>query len=41
MGVDQNANWCVTKPWFDILMGTRKDYLHAPKPQPAAQPQAA
>jgi sterol desaturase/sphingolipid hydroxylase (fatty acid hydroxylase superfamily) len=26
MGRDQNANWCVTYPWFDILMGTRKEY---------------
>ncbi len=24
MGADQNANWCVTKPWFDYVMGTRK-----------------
>ena len=27
MGPDQEANWCVTKPWFDLLMGTRKPYL--------------
>jgi hypothetical protein len=27
MGPDQHANWCVTKPWFDELMGTRKPYL--------------
>ena len=27
MGPDQDANWCVTKPWFDIVMGTRKPYL--------------
>ncbi len=20
---NQNANWCVTKPWFDYIMGTR------------------
>lgn len=26
MGPDQDANWCVTKPWFDQLMGTRKPY---------------
>jgi hypothetical protein len=26
MGRDQNANWCVTYPWFDIVMGTRKEY---------------
>ena len=24
MGKDQNANWCVTAPWFDVLIGTRK-----------------
>jgi len=24
MGPDQDANWCVTKPWFDLLMGTRQ-----------------
>jgi hypothetical protein len=23
LGADQDANWCVTRPWFDILMGTR------------------
>jgi hypothetical protein len=27
MGPNQHANWCVTKPWFDQLMGTRKPYL--------------
>lgn len=26
MGKDQNANWCVTHPWFDHVMGTRKVY---------------
>ncbi len=26
MGKDQNANWCVTHPWFDHVMGTRKKY---------------
>jgi hypothetical protein len=26
MGRDQNANWCVTYPWFDIILGTRKEY---------------
>lgn len=27
---DQDANWCVTKPWFDYLMGTRviRDATH-------------
>ena len=24
MGAEQDANWCVTKPWFDLLVGTRQ-----------------
>lgn len=24
MGPDQDANWCVTRPWFDHVMGTRQ-----------------
>jgi sterol desaturase/sphingolipid hydroxylase (fatty acid hydroxylase superfamily) len=34
MGRNQDANWCVTWPWFDWLMGTRQRYLEeeeAPK----------
>lgn len=27
MGPDQDANWCVTRPWFDDLLGTRKPYV--------------
>lgn len=27
MGPDQDANWCVTRPWFDHLMGTRRPFL--------------
>jgi len=27
MGPDQDANWCVTFPWFDHVMGTRVPYL--------------
>ncbi|MEZ4365417.1 MAG: hypothetical protein R2939_03905 [Kofleriaceae bacterium] len=27
LGPDQDANWCVTRPWFDDLLGTRKRYL--------------
>ncbi|AFM11337.1 hypothetical protein [Turneriella parva] len=23
MGRNQDTNWCVTKPWFDYIMGTR------------------
>jgi sterol desaturase/sphingolipid hydroxylase (fatty acid hydroxylase superfamily) len=28
MGTEQDANWCVTRPWFDWLMGTRVDYSY-------------
>ena len=27
MGQNQDANWCVTRPWFDDLLGTRIKYL--------------
>jgi len=27
MGPDQHANWCVTRPWMDELMGTRIPYV--------------
>jgi hypothetical protein len=27
MGPNQDANWCVTRPWFDQLMGTRVPYV--------------
>ena len=27
MGPNQHANWCVTWPWFDHVMGTREPYL--------------
>lgn len=27
MGPNQHANWCVTRPWFDIIMGTREPYV--------------
>jgi sterol desaturase/sphingolipid hydroxylase (fatty acid hydroxylase superfamily) len=27
MGPNQAANWCVTRPWFDHLMGTREPYV--------------
>ncbi len=26
MGPNQDANWCVTRPWFDKLMGTYEPY---------------
>jgi sterol desaturase/sphingolipid hydroxylase (fatty acid hydroxylase superfamily) len=31
MGPDQDANWCVTRPWFDVVMGTRKPYVGTPR----------
>jgi sterol desaturase/sphingolipid hydroxylase (fatty acid hydroxylase superfamily) len=27
MGPNQHANWCVTRPWFDVLLGTREPYI--------------
>lgn len=27
MGPNPNANWCITSPWFDHLMGTRQPFL--------------
>ena len=27
MGPNQHANWCVTFPWFDRVMGTREPYV--------------
>jgi hypothetical protein len=30
LGRDQNANWCVTHPWFDYVMQTRKPYSEDP-----------
>jgi hypothetical protein len=30
MGPDQEANWCVTRPWMDHVMGTRKPYVGTP-----------
>jgi len=26
MGQNQDANWCVTRPWFDWILGTRERY---------------
>lgn len=31
MGPNQDANWCVTKPWFDDIMGTRIPYAGTEK----------
>ena len=30
MGPDQEANWCVTRPWADVWFGTRKPYVGTP-----------
>lgn len=27
LGPNPHANWCVTRPWFDHIMGTREPYL--------------
>ncbi|MCA9667575.1 MAG: hypothetical protein KC503_18370 [Myxococcales bacterium] len=27
MGPNQHKNWCVTRPWWDDLMGTRQPYV--------------
>ncbi|MCW5802887.1 MAG: hypothetical protein KIT31_10915 [Deltaproteobacteria bacterium] len=34
MGPNQNANWCVTRPWFDIVMGTREPYAGTERERP-------
>jgi hypothetical protein len=31
MGANQHCNWGVTRPWFDVLVGTRKRYVGTPK----------
>jgi hypothetical protein len=27
MGLNQDSNWCVTKPWADFVLGTREPYV--------------
>lgn len=27
VGPKQNKNWCVTRPWWDEIMGTRVPYI--------------
>jgi hypothetical protein len=42
MNANQDANWCVTKPWFDYIMGTRvvsSDDLKEQNPLGIALPQ--
>ncbi len=33
MGPNQHANWCVSFPWFDHLMGTREPYAGTAREQ--------
>jgi sterol desaturase/sphingolipid hydroxylase (fatty acid hydroxylase superfamily) len=33
MGPNQDANWCVTRPWMDQLMGTREPYVGTEREQ--------
>lgn len=43
MNANQDANWCVTKPWFDYVMGTRvvsSDELREDNPLGIALPAA-
>jgi hypothetical protein len=39
MGKDQNANWCATTQWFDVLMGTRKVYTYDAAGRPITEEQ--
>jgi hypothetical protein len=41
MGRDQDANWCATSEWFDILMGTRKVYRYDEAGRPVAELQVS
>jgi len=40
MGPNQHANWCVTRPWFDHLMGTREPFVGTEVEQRAAAKRA-
>lgn len=37
MGKNQNANWCVSHPWFDHVMGTRKKYRYDERARPIGE----
>jgi sterol desaturase/sphingolipid hydroxylase (fatty acid hydroxylase superfamily) len=37
MGLDQDKNWCVTRPWTDIVLGTRVDYEYDERGRPKKQ----
>jgi hypothetical protein len=38
MGPDQDANWCVSWPWFDWVMGTRERYVGTARDRRATAP---
>lgn len=40
MGPNQHANWCVTRPWFDRVMGTREPYLGTERERTDAEKRA-
>jgi hypothetical protein len=40
MGANQDANWCVSYPWFDWILRTRERTPEsAMQPEPARAPQ--
>ncbi len=39
MGRDQNANWCATTQWFDVLVGTRVVYTYDAAGKPITERQ--
>jgi hypothetical protein len=41
MGPKQDANWCVTRPWFDHLMGTRVPYAYTERERKDRERRAA
>jgi sterol desaturase/sphingolipid hydroxylase (fatty acid hydroxylase superfamily) len=40
MGPNQDANWCVSRPWFDTVMGTREVYVGTEKERADGEVQA-
>ena len=38
LGKNPDANWCVTRPWFDRLMGTRVSATEQSRFRPSAAP---
>ena len=37
MGPNQDANWCVSWPWFDWVMGTRERFVGTPLEEASAR----